>query len=381
MADEKKTRRSKTTPAIDAGPGVTEDILDPAFFTIGVEADRLPPIGSDNWIGRLADVAYHSGYFQATPAQLAIRILAGDALNLRPAESLFDLTVSAEGSIAWRGAGNFSTTSDQIGLDRINAAAGDALEGNAVKDVADRKLKEITNGYDGPAGSVVDIATGKPAVLQNRESVASVIEKIKENPDATNFYKKTGPEPRKVENAIPDPPPSAKELPLPTVAESGKEDARPQSGEKAAQFEPIPEHNSGSELRNAVPATLAAAADGLEVGATISNWRLKIESNLRDLGFNDGKVADKVSEFDSKNSLQKKAMFEQSEMLYKERTETKRSEVLAALTADGKPDNESRIGFFLYAEVPDDPATWTYNDAIRAWLSLDMRKPADPAAT
>jgi hypothetical protein len=380
MADEitktEKTKRGRKaateteaeSPANNADFGAGDDKNDGPilFFSHGPECERLPPIGDQNWIGRLADVAYWSGYFGGTPAQIAIRILAGDALGLKPANALFDLTINAGGSVAWRHDGNFQNTVDAIDLKAAqdNAAAGVGIERNAKSGVMD------------PAGVVVDISTGRPATLSNGESI-------------------TVPEPdAKPESANPGPvleSPGEPSLPGP---QGGNVDPGPVSVDKAAESASIPGTDPAIDPIDAEfdrvtapdpPAEPASpfeskavdtsAAAGLDVQATLDYWRQTIETRLRDLGFVEAKVSDKLNEFAEKSSAAKKVMFEQCEQMHAERLQPMRDRVLLALEKDGKGTPESRQGFFFYAEVPDDPASWTYREASRAWATIEKDFP------
>lgn len=355
---------------------------------MGVECDRLPPIGPNNWVGRLADVAYMSGLFgDDLPAQIAIRILAGDALGLTPANSLFDLKVSAAGSITWNQAGNYLNTADQIEIAKPNAAAGDAVEQNAadgVKDPSKSNVLAMPN-QDGPRlKTIADYTGSDKAANKGPLTSADETDRAAETVEANS-----GP----VLSEDPEPSPDS--------LQPGKDDAGPQSGDLAGQSEPIgddpttigfdPADPGGDytvkaeidmrtgEIKSATiePGSRPdmSAAAGLDVEATIGVWRTTIESNLRSLEFSDAKVEDKLKEFDGKNAIAKKAMFEQSESLIVARTEAKRFDVLRALANDGKTSLDQMKGFFFFADVPFDPKDWTYSEAAQAWRTLETEYP------
>lgn len=345
------------------------------FFSHGPEGDRLPPIGDQNWIGRLADVAFWSGYFNGTPAQLAIRILAGDAAGLRPAQSLFDLAINGEGSIAWRQAGNFTQTADAIETKTAadNAAAGVGIERNAGSGVEGLR-DEFGSGS--PAGIVVgyDFKAAAAAEANKGPLTSTADETAQPGLDPGNV----GPGPVSVEGRDE----SASIPGNETVDEEFDRVTRPDPPAAGDDIESQIERDFpglGIPSEPASPfeskAVDTSAAAGLDVQATLDYWKQTIEVRLRDLGFDDAKVSNKLNEFAEKSSAAKKAMFEQCEQMHAERLKAVRDRVLLALEKDGKGTAESRQGFFFYAEVPDDVDAWTYREASRAWATLEKDFP------
>lgn len=409
---EKTTKRTRNKPADetpannDAG-GVVDDARALAFFTIGVEADRLPPIDDPRGPGRsslgaLADVAYFSGYFPGlTPAQLAIKILTGIYLEADPMVALFDLVIEPGGRVGWKDNRRAASANTEPAFP---AAAFD-VDSNPIGTVIEFRRPIDENpipkaGRQEPGGVIVDVATGEAVELADGES----LELEQPEPGEANRGPLTETE---SEPGQPSP-------------QTVNDDAGPQSGELAAESEPANDDALGFPTEPAAtdpfespaepetvdqefdrvtaadpPAITPAAAlrasslgpetlAGIEVGATIATWRNSIERWIRELEFAMDVVVVKLSKFDQATTTEKKTMFDQAKGLYEMRLSTKRGDVLLALARDGKTSLEQMAGTFAYFEVPDDPETWTYTDAIKAFRIIESETPKllepEPAA-
>jgi hypothetical protein len=432
MENEKPKRGRKTkTPANDAATGVAEAIetqpepvADPEpaepspvyGFTFYQDQDgiiygpaddpagvTLPAVGRENEIGHWADVAFMSGYFPGkTPSQLAIQLLVGDALGLRMANALFDLEIEPDGIIRWKSR-------------QPAAAAGDAI------DVAGVNKATPIQARQDPAGVVVDISTGKPAALANGETM-----EITGDPIPATFPDSISVDNGPVLNPDPEPaqgvaqPPAGDSGPISAAAspeltpigeaidglgfptgeiDPFSEPAEPETPEqefdRITAADPVEfdvaaaiakmessttpaqalQDPATPEAALTAPADIAETLDGLEVGATIENWRAKIEAWLKELEFSAVAIAGKMTTFHASNTLAKKSMFEQAEILYNSRIAAKRFDVLSGLAKDGKQSVGEMAGFFTYADVPLDPETWTYADAIKAFRVIEKEFP------
>jgi hypothetical protein len=150
------------------GPSFAEiDESGEMFFTFGGledQSDRLPALGRDNAIGRLADVAFASGYFgKLTPAQLALRIYVGESLGLKPAAALFDLEIARGDrgpSVRWVPGQPAQAAADAIAWDQGEQVSDGPQSGT----IASRPIKY----YDRETGK--EIEPGTAAAIKVRES-------------------------------------------------------------------------------------------------------------------------------------------------------------------------------------------------------------------
>ena len=89
---------------------------------------------------------------------------------------------------------------------------------------------------------------------------------------------------------------------------------------------------------------------------------------------------EKLDTFDAGSIADKRKMYDAAQKHYDGKVEAARAFVLDSLTADGKPDNETRKGFFIYADVGLDPDKWSYLEAFRAQNAVNAFVGTKPAA-
>lgn len=430
---KKRGRRSSTPETTNDQGGVTagdnaagSDVADPKpepgpiqHFTRTGDAGlpHLPTIGPNNAIGRLADVAFASGYFHpATPAQLAIRILVGNELGLSASAALFDIEVGP-GSVQYKRDAPAQTAGDRIELvqgetrrildnadsdvSRSDNAGGDVVPFKPLPTSVRNALHDQTGGDNESYAAAVDQAERDLNPEHFDDANKSPVLSTEPEPDAEGLDAKQSDsshesgEPAAEITPIPEDP-AADDLGFPTTEPTADEIAA-----AIANFdtpEPVPAADPFKSPAEPEPADDAKAIreanadvlEGIEVGATIAVWRKTIRDQMTELGFSTEKVVEKTAEFDAATTLRKKQMSEQCNALYVGRLGTKRSDVLIALAKDGKKSVEEMAGFFTYAEVPADPQSWNYADAAKAFrliekefpnLLLDPEpEPATPAA-
>lgn len=419
---KKRGRRSSTTETNNTQDGVNAggtDVANPSppepgpiqFFSYDDPlCPSLPPIGIENETGRLADVAFASGYFApATPAQLAIRMLVGEALGLSPVVALFDVELGPGGSVQYKPGQPAQTAGDAIDATaaenrRIldNAESDVNRSDNAGGDVVPFRPAEVPADVKEAlaAGDWTDEANNGPVLKTEPESDADALEPKQSDPGPQSGETAAGLTPIAGDAAADD-------LGFPTDEPTSDEIAKAIAefdGPAADPFESPAEPGPAADDIEAqierdfpglgLPASPAGinpeVLEGIEVGATIAVWRKTIGDQMRELGFATEKVVEKLATFDAGTTLNKKQMAEQCNALYLSRLGTKRSDVLIALAKDGKKSVEEMAGFFTYAEVPAEPASWTYAEALKAFKTIEREfpnllldpepEPATPAA-
>lgn len=352
----------------------------------------LPRIGEDNAVGRLADVAFASGYFHpATPAQLALRILVGSELGLSASAALFDIELGP-GSVGYKRDAPAQTAGDRIELVQAetrrildNADSDVSRSDNAAGDVVPFRSvsTEVRNAiYDAAGGDSEKYAAGIDAAERdlNPEHFAEAnngpVLSTEPEPDAEGLEpKQSDPGPESGEAAA-DLTPTGDDAPADDLGFPTTEPTDAEIADAIANFDsPEPEPVPAADPFESKATTNPEILEGIEVGATIAVWRKTIDEQMRDLGFPTDKVVAKKAEFDAATTLRKKQMAEQCNALYLGRLGTKRTDVLLCLAKDGKKSVEEMAGFFTYAEVPADPQSWNYSDAAKAFRLIEKELP------
>lgn len=354
-----KTKRTRTAKT-DLQP-----VADVATFFEG-----LPAVGFCGEFSAWADVAFRSGYFgDDTPAQLAIKILVGESLGLTIANALFEIEIR-DGVVRWKGGGSgYQETIDEIERKaaQVNAVRGVARSDNDANDVVDdRKPTPViaftrAEGWPSPEG---DDANKGPVLETDGQADVEGLEPKQSDPgqESGETAAELTPVSDDVDAVGPDPDGSE---PWNAVAE---EPTGPPEPEPAAADNAVP----GVE---GLQSSASAVLDGIEVGATINNWRTEMAARLIELGFSREKIDAKLDDFDAATTTGKRALVNQAKILYSERLTNKRIDVLVALAKDGKTSLDAQRGFYFYAEVGDDPDVWTYTEAAKAWAVLERDFP------
>jgi len=344
MAPTNKKSNPPKTPASNAGSGVVDDepktIDETEVRTFN--SGGLWPIAAvaddGNRIGSIADVAYFSGLFPgATPATLAIRILAGQSLGMDAAQALFDLEVEPGPIVRYRPAGR----TFEIALDEVEALQA-----------ARRKTLEPKSAVtpDPALGSKTTPETASNVVKgpfsgENEASIAIAYQKSEDLANKGPLTKPDGETPKDADG-------------------TGNVEARPGNVEARAESTPTTEPAPGSETtESALSAAKNAEAVGQVDGRTVQAWRDSIAAMCKDLGVNPD---EKTKTFDSKPITEKKKYFDEVFKYYSGKVREITAYVLDRLKEDGKTSADSQKGFFIYAEVSFDPAAWTYGEAKKA---------------
>lgn len=130
----------------------------------------------------------------------------------------------------------------------------------------------------------------------------------------------------------------------------------------------------------AEPADLTRGDLGIrddETADVMAAWRESIVNITNELGANG---EDKAKTFDALNYAARKKMFEAAQEHYLKKLHEARNYVLARLAEDGKPTLTAQLGFFMYAEVGQDPNAWDLTEARKAVDAIAQFVNPGPAA-
>lgn len=100
-------------------------------------------------------------------------------------------------------------------------------------------------------------------------------------------------------------------------------------------------------------------------------WRASIIAMLRELAKPHNAINERLDRFDAAGRDDRQKMLIDCQKYYEKRTGDLRHSVVQRLGEDGKKTPEQQTGFYLYADVPTDPAEWTFTDASKAAAALD----------
>lgn len=332
--------------------------------------DRMDP----NRLGAIADVFHASGYFgDLTPAQIATHILIGQSIGLDASQSVVDLEVGPGPTVRYKLARQVEAAADVVQaekarpLDLVTPEPA-SIEATGCRTCGSPKPKlhpavqfegevsPCSDPFHGsnvsplfPNAKVVDGDAGrKIAELPGgqRFDVTDIVDKI--NADAANAGPVLDPDP---ERLLPGP-------------DSEPDQARPDSAS-------APGDSSNISVRD--PADLHSGPDAGAFGTTgpigndaaelAASWRAQIVEITTQIA---GDAIEKGKTFDALSRPKQKEMFEKATIYFRSKIDELRTFVINALIADGKPSIDSQRGFFLYVDVPADPAAWNYTEARRS---------------
>lgn len=391
------------------------------------DGETLPPIGKDNEVGRLADVAFASGYFgDKTPAQLAILMLAGDVIDATPINALFDLDV-IDGRLYYKRDPSYITARGLYEDLTAGGFAGPELPPNPPTGPGGKVVSiKFPGGQAIDLPEPVTIEPGDTIRIEGPEYAAAA-----EDPSVIGLRldlsdgKISEIPPAKLEMAVPgvsrpsDEP--ADERPLGQAqdvaadpgpesvearAESAATNAEPDEPRKiiqiadGTQFDvtdlvneiktdaatepersktPVRDHiekiqaERESELRprddenaadNAGNSVVDEGQTAESITGTRDDWRIEIESKLIELGFAEQKINDKLAVFDAET---RDDLLRQKVVscraLYRTRTTEMKAKAFKLLADDGKETEDQRRGFYMFCNVPVESDFWTYKHA------------------
>lgn len=135
-------------------------------------------------------------------------------------------------------------------------------------------------------------------------------------------------------------------------------------------------------VKDPAPApTIDAGAFGDDVPRLVDYYRDEITRVLTEHAFDANVISEKMSTFEAANIVGKRQQYEKTIKWNTDKIEAIRQRVLVALATDGKKTLDAQKGFYIFAEVPTDPAEWFYSDAVKAELALSgFVDPPPPAA-
>jgi hypothetical protein len=403
-------RKPKETPADNTGtddaadnrPEPLERLRERVNINFGVKLPDLPgdPLNS---IGAIAETMFVAGYWQPmTPAQIAVQILAGKEFGFGPIDSMFNLKISEGGKIELhmdddselqtlgirdkietkaaadreflKDAGKHTTAHKTYLQKDEPAASGDLLEfpnlankGPVSVRPGNGPLPTRDAGADEARPQSVEARAESAAGIDDPTELAEAMTNFAISGDPSGFFKDvstTTPDP-----ALEDPATPRMTLPLtipgvevdPSGIFSPEDLERPRDDENES---PDPALSAEAELRT-------LGIDESDIPKAIETMREGVSAALYGLQYAKDVVNSRLQKYDDGNFAEKRGIYLSATNFYKSRLDAERNAAIARLVADGKPTLEQQKGFYLFCEVPTDPAAWTYADARKVNAEID----------